>query len=124
MPDLDNHFQAIWHRARNAESLAALTPEDIELWAKERGLEVKRVEERDVGVFAKIPAIVLTVGDVKAIGDPNWEFRRQAAEANAALWEKMEWFSPLWIPKREVDKILNSAENRFTFHGRPRLLVS
>jgi hypothetical protein len=63
MSDLDNYFQAIWHRARNAESLATLTPEDIELWAKECGLEVKRVEERDVGVFAKIPAIMLSVGD-------------------------------------------------------------
>jgi len=119
MSDLDNHFQAIWHRARNEQSLAALAPEDIELWANERGLEVTRVEERDVGVFAKIPVIMLTVGDVKAcfpkvpvIGDPNWELRRQAAKANAALWEKMEWFSPLWIPKREVNKILDSAKGR------------
>jgi hypothetical protein len=53
MSDLDNHFQAIWHRARNQQSLAALAPEDIELWANERGLEVTRVEERDVGVFAR-----------------------------------------------------------------------
>ena len=119
MPDLDDHFQAIWHRAKNAQSLAALMPEKIEQWARERSLETKSVEERDVGVFAKIPAIVLTVGDVKACfpkvsttDDPNWKLRRQAADLKAALWETMEWFSPLWIPKNEVDKILNSAKGR------------
>jgi hypothetical protein len=69
-------------------------------------------------IDAKTLAIVLTVGNVKACfpkipakGDPNWEFRRQAAEANAALWEKMEWFSPLWTPMGEVGRILNDAKN-------------
>jgi len=118
MSDFDSHFHAIWHRALNAPSLVMLTPEMIQSWARERGLDVTHVEERDVGIFAKTPAIVLTVRDVKACfpkipvkGDPNWEFRRQAAEAEAALWEKMEWFSPLWIPRGDVGKILNAAKS-------------
>jgi hypothetical protein len=120
MVDLNiaNHFQAIWRRALNAPSLGTLTPELIQIWAAERGLDVTHVEERDVGIFAKIPAIVLTSGHVKGCfpkippkGDPNWEFRRQAAEANAALWEKMEWFSPAWIPMGNVGKILSDAKN-------------
>ncbi len=66
MSDLEDHFKAIWYRALNAPSLAALKPEDIQLWAGDRGLDVTLVEERDVGAFAKTPAIVLTVGEVKA----------------------------------------------------------
>src|ERR1700732_1709661 len=110
--NIDNHFQAIWRRALNAPSLGTLTPELIQLWARERRLDVTHAEERDVGVFAKTPAIVLTVGNVKACfpkipvkGDPNWEFRRQAAGANAALWEKMECFSPLWLRMGKAGRI-------------------
>lgn len=117
--NFDNHFQAIWHRALNLPSLGTLTPELTQLWAGERGLDVTHVEERDVGLFGKTPAIVLTVGSARACfpkipakGDSSWELRRQAAEANAALWEKMEWFSPLWIPNGKVQKILSDAKYR------------
>ena len=117
--DFDKHFQAIWYRALNAPALGAITPGLIESWARERGLNVTHVEERDVGLFAKIPTIVLSVGDARACfpktplkGDPNWELRRQVADEKAALWEKMEWFSPLWISMRDVEKILDSAKHR------------
>lgn len=119
MSDFDRHFQAVWHRACNASSLGTLTPELIQLWATERGLDVTSVEEHEVGIFARTPAVVLAVGDVKACfpkvqptGDPNWEARRQAAEAKATLWEKMEWFSPFWIPRDKTEKILGDAKLR------------
>jgi hypothetical protein len=71
-----------------------------------------------LGAFAKIPAIVLIVGDARAcfpkiaIGDdPNWTSRRARAEAEAAPWQKMEWFSPLWISKQDAAKILSTAEH-------------
>lgn len=118
MSDFDRYFQAIWHRACNAPSLGTLTPELIQLWATERGLDVTYVEEREVGIFAKTPAIVLAIGNVKAYfpkiqatGDPTWEVRRQAAEATAVLSEKMEWFSPFWSPMGEIGKILDAAKN-------------
>jgi hypothetical protein len=124
MSDFDSHFQVIWHRARNAAPLATLTPELIQLWATQRGLNVTCVEEREIGIFAKIPAVVLTVGNVKACfpkiqatGDPNWELRRQTAEAKALLWEKMEWFSPLWIPRNKVDRILSDAKSALKSAG-------
>ena len=85
--NIENHFQGIWRRALNAPSLGMLTPELIQLWASERGLDVTHVEKRDVGAFAKVPAIVLTSGNIKACfpqipakGGSNWELRRQAAE--------------------------------------------
>lgn len=116
--NIKSHFQAIWRRALNAPSLCTLTPELIRLWAEERGLDITRVEERDVGIFAKIPAIVLTSGDIKACfpkippkDDPNWKLRRDAAETNAALWAKMEWFSPAWIPNGSIGKILADAKS-------------
>ena len=119
MSDFDRHFQAVWHRACSAPSLGTLTPELIQLWATERGLDVTSVEEREVGIFARTPAVVLAVGDVKACfpkiqptGDPNWEARRQAAEAKATLWEKMEWFSPFWIPRDKTERILGDARLR------------
>ena len=64
--DISEHFQGSWRRALNASSLATLTPELIESWARERGLAVTGVEEREVGAFAKVQAIVLTVGEAKA----------------------------------------------------------
>lgn len=116
MSDLDYRFQAIWDRACNARSLGALTPELIQLWATERGFDVTSVKEREVGNFERTPAIVLTVGDVKAClpkiqptGDLNWEERRQAAEAKAAFWEKMGWFSHLCIPRDKSGRSLADA---------------
>lgn len=116
--DISEHFQGIWRRALNASSLATLTPELIESWARERGLAVTGVEEREVGAFAKVQAIVLTVGEAKACfpktpseGDPHWASRRALADAEAALWDKMEWFSPLWISKRDVAKIFATARH-------------
>jgi hypothetical protein len=118
MSDMDEHFQGIWRRALNESPLSALTPEVVESWAKERGLDVTKVEEREVGAFGKIPAIVLAVGDSRACfpkisvdDDPNWRSRRTLADAEAALWDKMEWFSPLWISKRDIAKILCTARH-------------
>jgi hypothetical protein len=36
--------------------------------------------------------------------------RKRVADKNATLWEKMEWFSPLWIPNNKVSKLLLEAE--------------
>lgn len=119
MADLDDHFHALWMRSLNASSLSALTPDLLRTWAKERGLNPSHVEERDIGLFGKTPAIVLAIGDVKACfpkipanGDTNWENQRQAAEVQAAQWEKMEWFCPLWIPMGKLQKILSDAAGR------------
>jgi hypothetical protein len=42
-------------------------------------------------------------------GDLAWESRREVAERNAALWDKMEWFSPLWIPMGEFHRPLQET---------------
>lgn len=116
--DINNHFLGIWHRALNEPSLEALTPDLVQSWANEKGLDVSRAEEREVGAFAKTKAIVLTVESIDACfpkvpvtGDAIWQSKRRMADENAELWEKMEWFSPLWIPMGTVSKILKDARS-------------
>jgi len=112
-----DHFLAIWRRALNQPSLDTLSPELISKWAAERGLTGAVTEERDVGRFRKTNSIVLNLGADKGCfpkipshGDPNWESRRKAAEHAASLWHKMEWFSPFWVPRDQVNKLLAGAE--------------
>src|SRR5271165_215697 len=114
----DEHFLAIWHRALNQPSLDTLTPELISTWAAAQGFAGVVAEERDVGAFAKTKSIVLTVGDDKgcfpkipAAGNPNWEIRRQAADRVAALWDKVEWFAPLWVKNYRVSQLLSEVEH-------------
>jgi hypothetical protein len=113
-----DHFLAIWRRALNQPALDSLTPALIESWATARSLSVGHVEERDVGPFGKTKSVVLTVyggiacfPKVAPSGDPVWEQRRHNADKAAALWEKMEWFSPLWIPRKKVEQLLKETEH-------------
>jgi hypothetical protein len=110
---LDDHFLAIWRRALNEPSLDNLSPVLIGSWATNRNLSVESVEEHDVGPFGKTRSIVLAVSGKRACfpkiattGDAAWEERRQVADEKARLWEKMEWFSPLWVPGIKVGPLL------------------
>ena len=116
--NLPDQFLAIWQRARNQDALGSLNPNMIKSWATEKNLSIVDVEERDVGPFGKTKSIVLTVKGGRACfpkvtpnGDPTWELLRQRADRNAILWEKMEWFSPLWIPNGKVQQLLNETAN-------------
>jgi hypothetical protein len=111
------HFQALWQRGRSIPSLH-LTPEILLSWAAERGLEGALAEARPLGAFSPIDGVVLTLGATNAFfprispsADPTRLVRRQAAEADAALWEKVEWFTPFWVPMGEARKVLDSARN-------------
>lgn len=114
--DSETHFLALWCRTRNSNLLQGLTPEILLSWTAERGLEDARAEVRQVGTFSPIDGVVLTVGSRKAFfprispsNDPNWLVRRQAADADAELWEKVEWFTPFWVPNGLAREVLESA---------------
>lgn len=109
---IDSHFGGIWRRALNF-SLENVKVSHVEAWARDRGLAVLSIEERAVGAFEPTKGIVLTVAEKKAFfptvsidSDPAWMIRHEAANIKAALWEKMEWFSPLWIPLGKVSSLL------------------
>lgn len=110
-------FLAIWQRALRLASLEDLDTQTVALWAKQGGLVVLESIDRDVGVFRTTKAIVLTVEGgtacfpkVSATGDSEWRNTRAKADAVAYLWEKMEWFSPLWVPKGKYQALLKETE--------------
>lgn len=120
MPPLspDEKFNGIWRRALNEPSLKTLTPELIEKWAIDKGLTNPVAEAANVGAFHPTPSIVLTVEGGKACfptipvsGDEKWCIRRKQHDEQAALWDKVEWFMPLWLPMGEISKLLASVKH-------------
>lgn len=115
---LEEKFIGIWRRASNETSLNALAPELIEKWASDKLLINPVAKRADVGAFYPTPCIVLTVEDGKACfptipisGDENWHIRRKQHDDQAALWDKVEWFMPLWVPTGEISKLLTSIQH-------------
>ena len=116
--DLESKFKGIWLRALNEPSLGSLTPELIAEWASDKGLADPVVIARDVGAFHPTPSFVLEVGGRKACfpkipvaGDELWNIRRKAKDDEALLWEKMEWFLPLWLPMGKIQQMLAAVKH-------------
>jgi hypothetical protein len=114
-PTIEDKFKGIWRRALNTSPLESLTPELILGWAREKDLANPVAVAQSVGVFHPTPSIVLTVEGGKAClpvipasGDESWRIRRKLRDDQAALWDKVEWFMPLWLPMGEIDKLLAS----------------
>lgn len=110
-------FNEIWSRAKNAPSLNNLTPEQIEKWARDKQLTNPVAKFENVGAFNPTPCIVLSVEGgnacfpiIPASGDNNWRLRRKQYEDQADLWDKVEWFMPLWLPMGDVSKLLASVQ--------------
>ncbi|MDA8327563.1 MAG: hypothetical protein M0Z83_01165 [Betaproteobacteria bacterium] len=117
-PTLEKQFIGIWQRANNEPSLNALTPEHIVKWASDKQLINPVAKLADVGAFHPTPCIVLTVeGGIACFptipisGDENWRIRRKHFDEQAALWDKVEWFMPLWLPMGEISKLLASVQH-------------
>lgn len=115
----NGHYLAIWRRALNLDDLGSLTKDLVASWAAARRLSIVDIEERQVGAFNGVPCVVLRVSGgeeacfpkIAAQGNPLWEQRRSFAEHQASLWEKMEWFAPLWVPNEKAQLLLKDAEN-------------
>lgn len=117
-PDSSHLFKEIWHRAQNEPSLQTLTPDHIASWARAKGITDPITMVHDAGIFQRTPGILLDTGSQKAFfptvestGDAEWIVRRQAADVDAALWDKMEWFSPLWLPMDNIREMLAAVSN-------------
>src|ERR1700678_3800895 len=116
--DLESIFKGIWHRALNEPSLEGLTPEVVAGWASDKGLVDPIAMARDVGAFHPTPSIVLEVRGQKAClpripsaGDASWNIRRKAKDDEALLWDKMEWFAPLWLPMGKIHQMLAAVKH-------------
>jgi hypothetical protein len=116
--DLASKFKSIWLRALNQQPLESLTPDLITEWANDKGLAHSAVIARDVGAFHPMPSIVLEVDGQKACfprtpvkGDASWNIRRKLKDDEALLWEKMEWFLPLWLPMGKIGQMLAAVKH-------------
>jgi hypothetical protein len=116
--DLESIFKGIWHRALKEPSLEGLAPELIAKWANDKGLTNPLAFARDVGAFHPTPSIVLDVGGQKACfpripttGDASWNVRRKAKDDEALLWDKMEWFVPMWLPMGKIRQMLAAVRH-------------
>lgn len=116
--DLDRKFKGIWLRALNESSLGHLTPELIARWASDKGLANPVASVRDVGLFHPTQSIVLEAGGRKACfpkcaasGDKSWDIRRRVKENEALLWQKVEWFAPLWLPIGKIQEMLSAVKH-------------
>lgn len=117
-PTLDEAFKGIWRRALQGPSLNALTPALIEKWAGDKKLVDPVAKTADIGAFHPTPCIVLTVEGGKACfpmvpstGDEKWRIRRKQHDDQAMLWDKVEWFMPLWLPMGEISNLLASVKH-------------
>jgi len=118
--DFENELQRIWHRCRNLNGLDQLNTELVEKFAIDRGLAVEGAIEENIGIFApSFKSIVLTVNGrkagfpkISADNDPDWLKRKAAFEKQAAIWQKVEWFAPLWVANGDIGKLLKDIEHR------------
>jgi hypothetical protein len=115
---LENKFIVIWQRANSEASLNDLTPERVVKLASDQQLINPVAKLADVGAFHPTPCIILTVEGGTACfptipisGDENWRIRRKQHDEQAALWDKVEWFMPLWLPMGEISKLLASVQH-------------
>ena len=99
--------------------LSDLHVELVSNWAQQAGFTVQDATERDVGIFQHTRAIVLSTNlgvacFPKALPKdaPQWKENRVIADHHASLWQKVEWFSPLWITRGAANKLLMDVEHR------------
>ena len=114
-----DHFLGLWRRALQLSTLSQLDASVVADWARQRGLAVHEVAEQEVGCFQRTPAIVLTVDGgiacfpvVSPTEGVQWQNNRRHADRDAQLWEKMEWFSPLWVSWGKLDELLSQVATR------------
>ncbi|MEE4664294.1 hypothetical protein V2L09_10210 [Pseudomonas alliivorans] len=115
---LECAFSGIWTRFENSNQ-DNVKLEEIESWAVAKGLAVTGVTRRDVGRFGKTDCVIIHTEHGNACfpvstdeSREHWNKRNESYSKTAAIWEKLEWYSPFWICRENVTKILNDCEHR------------
>lgn len=113
---IESHFLGLWNRAQGS-GVAGLSVSTVSAWAKDRGLDVTDAQERKVGRFRPIPAIVIEAGGAKACYpkittiSAEWQANKTYAEQVAALWKEVEWFCPLWVSREKIGQLLKAIKH-------------
>ncbi|WP_229296995.1 hypothetical protein [Herbaspirillum sp. CAH-3] len=116
---IEGKFEALWTWIAAQPDSSNVELSKIRERAETMGLPVYSLEIKDVGIFRLTPAVVLSTGEQTAcfplhkIGaDPEWVTNLGHANREAALWAKMEWFSPLWVSRGDVAPLLADVVQR------------
>lgn len=116
--EIEGKFEALWRRFSKKSKSEIVRDDELLGWAQQMGLEAVTLEHKEVGSFHTTSAIVLTVEGVQGCfplvvpgGDATWQKNREWADHEAAMWAKMEWFSPLWVPQMSRSKLLSAVRN-------------
>lgn len=127
----EGKFEALWKWISAQPNPSSIELSKVRERAETMTLPVHSLEIKGVGTFRLTPAIVLSTGEQTAcfplhkIGtDPEWVTNLGHANREAALWAKMEWFSPLWVSRGDVGPLLadvmhcdrEDALRRFEYH--------
>src|SRR6218665_2075181 len=111
--ELRSKFVALWKRALELPALSELSVALVRDWTTRMGIDAREVTERDVGPFRPIRCITVLTADgtaylpkVSAVDDPQWLVATAQRERTAKLWEKLDWFEPLWVPMGHLEELL------------------
>lgn len=113
---IEDEFLGLWKRAQ-ANGITTTSAASVASWATERGLTVTDVQERKIGHFRPIPAVVLNVEGHHAIfptvnkDSPEWKSARAASDNIAELLAKVEWFCPLWVTHEKIGQLLKAIKH-------------
>lgn len=114
---LESIFLGFWRRSISHNS--PLTSDLLESWCKEKGIIFDSIENKHVGLFSPKDCIVLSANNRKACfpkkskdSDEQWLTRNRRALENSALWEKVEWFLPFWVPLRKINVLLADIKHQ------------
>ncbi|QJQ03095.1 hypothetical protein C798_23550 [Herbaspirillum rubrisubalbicans Os34] len=116
--EIEGKFEALWKWLSGQPSLKDIDLSVVQARAEVMSLTVHSLEIQKVGSFWLTPAIVLSTEENTAcfplykIGeDPDWVVNLGHMNRVAALWEKMEWFSPLWVAQDKIGPLLKDVMN-------------
>lgn len=131
MKKIEYAFKGVWARFKNSDQ-HAIDLNQVKNWAEAKGLLVKKIERKRIGAFQAIDSVVIqTEGRELCLpistqdSDESWEKRNIHYNNIAEAWKKLEWFSPLWISRNDVNKLLEGARvdsadeaiQNFNFHA-------
>lgn len=108
-------YRGIWLRILRDEKYKSVSLKDIEVMALGMGLTGVNATEGTVGVFIKIPAILLNSNEGKAcyprvLPDqiPKIEIKKSFIRKRAAVWESVDWFEPPYVMMKVTNPIIES----------------
>lgn len=117
-------FAPIWSRFVKNNQIATVSLTEVEAFATQKGLRVKKISEVSFGSFSKIDGILLETDVGKAIyprqqlEDLDWYARRAQLNKNyEEFWADVDWFIPPFIALGKIyDDISQAGINIPQYH--------